>query len=160
MTARNSAAAADRELVITRVFDAPRHLVYRAWAEDAHIRQWSMPHGFTMESGEREARPGGAWRFSMRGPDGVEHRASGVFREVVEDELLVFTHAWEDAGGKRGHETLVTVRFEDLGGRTRMTFRQAVFESTASRDGHRGGWSECFERLQALLARQQEAHAR
>jgi uncharacterized protein YndB with AHSA1/START domain len=66
--------------------------------------------------------------------------------------LLVFTHAWDDPDGKPGHETLVTVRLEDHHGKTLMTFRQAFFTSVEQRDGHRGGWSECFERLAAHLA--------
>ena len=61
----------------------------------------------------------------MRAPDGTEHRLSGIYREIVEDELLVFTHAWEDEHGKRGHETVVTVRFADQDGKTKLTFHQA-----------------------------------
>lgn len=72
----------------------------------------------------------------------------GVYREAVEPERLIFTFAWDGADGRPGPETLVTIRFADHGdGRTRMTFRQGVFDTEANRDGHREGWTECFERL-------------
>lgn len=95
----------------------------------------------------------------MVAPDGVEHRLSGVYEEIVQDELIVFTHAWLDENGKRGHETVVTVRLEDEGNKTRLTFEQAFFDSVESRDGHQGGWTQCFERLAELLTKLQHAHA-
>lgn len=151
----NSAATSDRELLVTRVFDAPRHLVFRAWADGEQMRQWSAPHGFSITHCEGDAEPGARWRCCMRSPDGKEMWLGGVYREVVEDELLLFTHAWDDEDGKPGYETVVTVRFEDdEGGKTRMIFRQGLFDSVESRDGHRSGWSEGFERLDTLLARQ------
>jgi uncharacterized protein YndB with AHSA1/START domain len=155
MAARAKPSAAtqggDRALVVTRVFDAPRSLVFQAWTRKEHLDKWCAPRGFTILYSEGELRPGGAWRSVMRGPDGTEHRLSGVYREIVEDELLVFTHAWEDEHGKRGHETVVTVRFADQGGKTKLTFHQATFETAEARDGHAGGWAECFDRLSDYL---------
>jgi uncharacterized protein YndB with AHSA1/START domain len=142
----------DRVLVITRVFDAPRRLVFEAWTKKEHLDQWCAPRGFTIPSSEGELRPGGAWRSWMRSPEGVEYRLSGIYREVVQDELLVFTHSWEE-DGKRGHETVVTVRFADHGDKTKLTFEQAIFETVESRDSHRGGWTECLERLADHLAK-------
>lgn len=152
--ARPSAATepGDSELLITRVFDAPRSLVFHAWTKKEHLDQWCAPRGFTIPYSEGELRAGGAWRCCMRSSDGTEHWISGTYREVIEDELLAFTHAWEDERGKRGHETLVTVRFADQDGKTRITFHQATFESVESRDGHAGGWAECFDRLADHLA--------
>ena len=72
----------------------------------------------------------------------------GVYRKVVENELIEQTHVWDE----EGHQTILTVQFEDEGRKTRMTMRQTQFASVASRDGHRGGWMECLERLDALLA--------
>jgi uncharacterized protein YndB with AHSA1/START domain len=144
--------SSDRELVITRIFDAPRALVYKAWTEPDHLSQWSAPHGFIITHNEGDLRPGGAWRSCMRSPAGENLWLGGTYREVVENELLVFTHAWDGPDGKPGHETLVTVRLEDQNGKTRMTFRQAFFESVEQRNGHRSGWSECFDRLDARLA--------
>jgi uncharacterized protein YndB with AHSA1/START domain len=77
--------------------------------------------------------------------------AGGVYREIVEPERLVFTHAWEDEEGKPGHQTLVTVTFAEQDGKTRLAFHQAVFESVADRDSHREGWTECLDRLEGYL---------
>jgi uncharacterized protein YndB with AHSA1/START domain len=145
--------ATERELVITRVFDAPRDLVWRAWTEPERIKQWSAPKGFTIPVAEGELRPGGAWKSCMRKPDGTDLWLAGVYREIDEPRRLVFTHAWLDEHGDPGPETLVTVTFVERGGKTEMTFRQSGFESTESRDGHAGGWNECFDRLDELLAR-------
>jgi uncharacterized protein YndB with AHSA1/START domain len=134
------------ELVITRVFDAPRTLVFQAWMDPEHIRHWSAPHGFLISHCEGEARPGGSWRCCMRG-HGKELWLGGVYRRIVENELIEMTHVWEE----EGHQTLVVVRFDDEGRRTRMTLRQSGFATAASRDGHHGGWSECFQRLDARL---------
>ena len=89
----------------------------------------------------------------MRAPDGQELWLGGIYREIVANRLLVMTHAWDD-GGKPGHETLVTVRFADLGAKTRVTLEQTGFDSVESRDGHRGGWSECLDILAEHLAAQ------
>jgi uncharacterized protein YndB with AHSA1/START domain len=156
MIAREPAAAepAERVLEITRVFDAPPRLVFKAWTDPAHAARWAGPRGFTATQLEGEVRPGGAWRTCLRRDEtGEELWQGGVYREVVEPERLVFTFAWDRADGGRGHETLVTVMFaEQQGGKTRMTFRQAVFESVEQRDGHRGGWNSTFDRLAEHVA--------
>ena len=154
MTARNSPIAepAERELVITRVFDAPRQLVFKAWTEPDRAARWWGPQGFTTLSCEMNVRPGGAWRLCMRSPEGTMHCKRGVYREIVEPERLVFTYAWEDADGKPGHETLVTVSFAEHGGKTKLTLHQAVFESVTARDAHQGGWTRCMERFADYLA--------
>ena len=143
----------ERKVVITRVFDAPRSLVFQAWTQKAHLDQWSAPRGYTIPFSTGDIAPGGRWRCCMRAADGTELWLSGVYREIVENELLVFTHAWEDDSGNRGHETLVTVRFADQGNKTEVTLHQAIFDSAESRDGHAGGWSECLDILSEYLAR-------
>jgi uncharacterized protein YndB with AHSA1/START domain len=154
MTARISPGqrSTQPELVITRVLDAPRELVFQAWTEPEHLVHWSCPHGFTLTHCEGDLRPGGAWRSCMRSPEGRDLWLGGVYREIVAPERLVFTHAWDDAAGKPGHETVATVTLVDQGGKTKMTFRQAFFESVQQRDGHQEGWTECFERLAQHLA--------
>jgi uncharacterized protein YndB with AHSA1/START domain len=144
--------SADRELLITRTFDAPRKLLFEAWTRPEHLARWSGPHGFTTTQDKMDFRPGGAYRACLHAPDGGNHWVSGVYREIVEPERLVFTHAWEGEDGRPGPETVVTVTFEDRGNRTEMRFHQAFFETTASRDGHRSGWSESFQRLAEHLA--------
>lgn len=147
---RREHAAGALVIDVTRVFDAPRELVFSAWTQKKHLDRWSAPKEFTIPFSEGDFRPGGIWRCCMRAPDGAEHWVSGVYREIVPNERLVFTHGWE-VNGVRGHETVVTVEFFDQGGRTRMEFRQEGFETVASRDGHAGGWAECFDLLEAQL---------
>lgn len=143
---------ADRVLSVVRTFDAPRPLVYRAWTEKAHLDQWSAPHGFTIPFSEGDLREGGAWHTCMLAPDGTQHRLGGVYQELIEDRKIVFTHTWEEDYGP-GPETIVTVLFSDEeDGRTRMEFSQGVFATVQSQEGHQGGWTECFERLDGHLA--------
>jgi uncharacterized protein YndB with AHSA1/START domain len=149
------AGKSDSELVITRVFDAPRDLVWKAWTE--RMDQWSAPKGFTIPVSEGELKPGGSWKAVMRTPEGNELRLSGVYREIKKPERLVFTHAWDDDKGGRGPETLVTVVLNEQGDRTEMIFRQTGFQSRDSRDGHMGGWSESFDRLEDILASSESA---
>jgi uncharacterized protein YndB with AHSA1/START domain len=109
MDARTStvAEAGERELVITRIIDALRHIVFEAWTEPDRVARWWGPQGFTTVYHDMTIRPGGAFRFCMRSPEGTEYWKQGVYREVVEPERLVFTFAWEDADGKPSHQTLV-----------------------------------------------------
>ena len=154
MTALTSelAALTGAELVITRVFDAPRSLVFKAWTEPDRAARWWGPQGFTTLHCTMDVRIGGAFRVCMRSPDGTEYWKQGVYREVAEPERLVFTFAWEDAEGKPGHETVVTVTFAEHGAKTRLTLHQAVFETVAARDSHQAGWTSTMERLAGYLA--------
>ena len=137
----------ERDLVITRLFDAPRALVWRAWTDAEHAKAWG-PKGFTTTVREMEFRPGGAWRAVMTSPEGKEYRQHGTVREVVPEERLAFTFMWDDHPEE---VTLVTVSFADRGSRTEMTFRQSGFLSVESRDGHAGGWGEAFDRLEGVV---------
>jgi uncharacterized protein YndB with AHSA1/START domain len=94
-----------------------------------------------------DIRPGGAYRFCMRSPEGLDHWKRGVYREIVEPERIVFTFAWEDVHGEPGHELLTTVTFTEDGTKTRLTLRQATFETAAGRDDHGIGWTSCLERF-------------
>jgi uncharacterized protein YndB with AHSA1/START domain len=142
------------DLVITRVFDAPRELVFDAWTKAEHLQHWQgAPRGFTTATEKSDIRPGGGFRICMRSPEGAEHRLEGSYREIVRPERLVFTHVWLDASGKPSQETLVTVTFIERGGKTEMTLRQSGFKSAESRDGHRMGWTSAFDVLGEYLAR-------
>ena len=112
----------------------------------------TAPRGFTIPHSEGDLRPGGKWRCCMRSPDGKELWLGGVYREIVENKFIVMTHAWDDDGGRPGPETLVTVKFEDLGAKTKVTLQQTGFDSIQSRDGHAGGWGECLDLLAEHLA--------
>ncbi|HUJ75859.1 MAG TPA: SRPBCC domain-containing protein, partial [bacterium] len=132
--AQRQAAAAKRELVITRYFDAPRSLVYQAWIDPGQAAQWWGPQGFMVTTMEMDVRPGGIWRKGMRSPDGQVFWRHGVYREVVEPERLVFTYYSDDRHTKPTHETLVTVTFAESGAGTLLTLRHSRFKSVASRD--------------------------
>ena len=144
---------AERELVITRQFDARRELVWKVWTEPERVLQWLGPKEFTALEFEMDRRPGGAWHSCMRSPDGAEFSNRGIVREIVEPERLVFTFAWDDDDGKPGREMLITITFAERGAQTEMIFNQTVFESAEDRDGHREGWSESFAKLAAYLAK-------
>jgi len=146
------ASAAELELVITRILDAPRELVFKAWTEPDRAIRWWGPRGFTTAHYELDFRPDGAYRVCMRSPEGTEHWQRGVCREVVEPERLVFTFAWEDSEGTPGHETVVTVTLAEFGAKTKLTLHQAVFETVTARDLHQGGWASALECLAEYLA--------
>ena len=147
-----NSAAIERELNIRRTFNAPRELVFRAWTEPQLLAQWSCPRGYTFSENRGELRVGGTFSARMRSPEGTEHRLSGVYREIVPPERLVFTHCWVDEQGRPGPETLVTVTLAERDGRTEMTFHQALFASVEACVGHELGWTSYFERLVELLA--------
>ncbi len=88
----------------------------------------------------------------MRSPQGTIHTKCGVYNEIVPPQRLVFTWAWQDADGTSGHQTLITIQFEDHGKATKLTLHQALFESASSCDEHRDGWSSCLERFVIYLA--------
>ena len=152
MTGSATPQSTARELLITRTFDAPRPLVFKAWTEPERLVRWWGPRGYTTPSCKMDLRPGGAWRVCMRSPEGSLHWLRCVYREVVEPERLAFTWAWEDADGHPGHETVVTVEFVEQGAQTRLVVHQAVFESDSARDSHHQGWSGSLDRLGEYLA--------
>jgi uncharacterized protein YndB with AHSA1/START domain len=147
-----AAATAECELVVTRIIDAPRILVFKAWTEPEQVARWWGPQGFTTISCKMDIRPGGAYRVCMRSPAGVDHWKQGVYREIVPPDRIVFTFAWEDADGKPGHELLTTVTFAEHGTKTKLTLHQAMFETVERRDDHRGGWTSCLERFADYVA--------
>jgi uncharacterized protein YndB with AHSA1/START domain len=143
----------ERVLVITRVFDAPRELVFKAWTEPEHMVRWFGPRGFTSAIVHSDLRPGGTYRIHMRGPEGEDHWTQGIFHEVAAPERLVMAGSWADAeGNPTSPETVLRLTFENQEGKTRLTLHQTGFESVTARDAHRGGWSSSFERLAEYLA--------
>jgi uncharacterized protein YndB with AHSA1/START domain len=157
MTTPNNAAKAersdDRVLIVTRIFDAPRALVFAAWTDPERMQHWMGPRDYPSVHREGEIRPGGSWRCCLRSvKDGHDLWQGGVYKEIVPLERLVFTFAWDKGHESSGHETLVTVTFEEHGsGKTKMTLRQELFESVESRDGHNFGWNSSFDRLADYL---------
>lgn len=122
----------DREIVISRVFDAPRELVWEAWTNPKHVAQWWGPDGFTTTIEKMDFRVGGVWKHVMHGPDGTDYPNSSVFREIVKPERIVFSHGGRREGGPGTHFVATWV-FEALGKQTRLTMR-LVFETPAERE--------------------------
>jgi uncharacterized protein YndB with AHSA1/START domain len=126
MVANAAATDVEREIRGTRVFDAPRELVWKVWTDPQHIAQWWGPRGYTNTIHEMDVRPGGHWRFIMHGPDGQDYQNHSVFVEVVEPERIVYDHV-------SGPLFRATVTFEDLGGKTKVTM-WSVFETAELRN--------------------------
>jgi len=147
----------ERDLTLTRVFDAPRELIFQAWTEPEHLKRWWGPRGFTAPTCEVDLRVGGTWKIVMRFPDGVnEHTMQAVYREIVPPEHLSFTNTALDKDGTRLLEGLTTITLEDLGGKTKLTMytRMTGLVSYSDRmlDGMEPGWSQTLERLGEALA--------
>jgi uncharacterized protein YndB with AHSA1/START domain len=145
---------ASPELIITRVFNVPRQLVWNAWRDPKQMAQWMGPREFTACNLEGDFRPGGSWRSCLRPIAGGENLWNGgVYREIVEPERLTFTFAWDGDDGRPENEMLITLLFEEEQGKTKMTLHQTAFRSVEQRDGHRGGWSSTFDRLEEFLTK-------
>ncbi len=142
-------------LVITHEFAAPRDRVFNAWINPVQMAKWWGPNGFTNPTCELDPKAGGAIFIDMKGPDGTSYPMSGMFREVIEPELLVFSAIPAMEAGRPVAEVLDTVMFEDMGGTTKMTLRAEVVSANATGlkmlQGQKQGWIESLERLDALL---------
>ena len=152
----------ERTLVTTRIFDAPRELVYRAWTDAKQLAKWFPPEGFSSPRCEVDPRPGGVIRVDMKAPDGPPFDGKvfpgpGVFREVVPNERLVFTMEPEVAPGQTMPMVLMTVRFEDhAGNKTKLTVEQTLptiadFE-TMVKTGMAQGINESLDKLAGVLS--------
>ena len=160
--ARGASPAAERTVVISRVFDAPRELVFEAWTRPEYLLRWFAPQGCTFHIERIDVRPGGEFHSCVRDAS-FECWCIGEYREIERPERLVYTLALADRHGNKvapasvGHdprwpsETLLNVTFENEGGKTRLTLRQDVSESLAKQTGAYPSWLEMLERLDQLL---------
>jgi uncharacterized protein YndB with AHSA1/START domain len=145
----------DRELVLTRLIDAPRDKLFRCWTEPELMKQWFTPRPWTTPVIETDVRPGGSSYVVMRGPDGNEFPNRGVYLEVVKNEKIVFTDAFTEAWQPSEKPFFVgIITFEDEGGKTRYTAR-ARHWTVADREAHEKmgfheGWGKCADQLEAL----------
>ncbi|MGB6176387.1 MAG: SRPBCC domain-containing protein [Methylocella sp.] len=159
MDARNKPGTGQdaRTIVITRIFDAPRSLVFKAWTDPQHLARWWGPKGFANPICELDARAGGAWRIVMRSPAGIEYPCGGVYREIVEPERLVFTNIAMDNEGNPVLDGLTTVIFAEHGGKTKLTLQTRAVavaaHAAAYLAGMEAGWTQSLERLAEELAR-------
>jgi uncharacterized protein YndB with AHSA1/START domain len=153
MPARSSSkgAPAEKTLVITRVFDAPRDRVWNAWTDPAQMAKWWGPHGFTNPVFQMDVRPGGAILIHMKNPyNNSELPVTGAFVEVVKPQKLVFTHS------VYGNENLNTVTFTEQNGKTtmrmEMVFTRLTSDPAQALAGARSGLDQSLDRLASLLS--------
>ena len=156
--------SAEHTILITRVFNAPRELVWRAWTEPQHVEKWFGPKGFSTTVEKQELRVGGRSRFVMHGPDGKHYPCEGTYLEVALGERLVTTDEFAEdfentAGGDLPQGIILTVLFEDVGddgAKTRVTLRiqhPSAEEKKKHEDmGVVGGWNSTLDCLEELLA--------
>ena len=163
MTEQNTSAStlstpSDLEIVMTRVFDAPRALVFEAYTDPRHVPHWWGLRGNTTIVDKMDVRPGGQWRYIQRAPDGTEYAFNGEYREVAPPERLVSTFEFE---GMPGHIAIDAAQFDERDGKTTLTVT-STFTTKEERDGMlqsgmEGGANETWDRLAELLARLQAA---
>jgi uncharacterized protein YndB with AHSA1/START domain len=153
----------ERAPVITRIFDAPRELVWKAWTEPEHFMRWWGPKNFTSPVCKIDFRVGGAYLFCMRSPEGRDFWSAGVYREIVEPERIVYTHSFADEKGNPAlasryempvdwpAETLATVMFEEFQGKTRLTLRHIGVPPGLMSEMAAAGWNESIDMLAESL---------
>ena len=142
----------DREIVMTRVFDAPRELVFKAHSSCEHVTNWWGPRKYEFASCEVDFRPGGTWRMVHRAPDGEEYGFHGEYREIVRPERITWTFEFE---GAPGHVAVESLTLEEHDGKTTLT-ATSVADTAEERDamlesGMTEGAAETFDRLEEYL---------
>ncbi|MDP4219251.1 MAG: SRPBCC family protein [Bacteroidota bacterium] len=129
---QNNGKIADRQIVIERIINAPRKLVFEAWTDPKHLEQWWGPNGFSTTTREFDFKAGGVWRHVMHGPDGTDYPNEIIYEEIVRPERITYTHG----GGEDGPDDAqfyAEITFEDLGNQTKLTMR-STFATPAERD--------------------------
>ena len=154
-----------RMVLITRIFDAPRELVFKAWTDPAHLVHWYAPKACSIQFYKFEFQQGGTFQSCIQVPGGHDCWCKGVYLEIVAPERIVFSMAVTDEKGTLvdpvdvgmdpdwPRETIVAVTFEEYEGKTKLTLHQTVLESIAKRTGAHPSWLEMFDRLAGELAK-------
>jgi uncharacterized protein YndB with AHSA1/START domain len=154
-TATQNAPYGERTVTLTRIYDAPRELVWRAWTDAKHLAQWFGPKHFTSTVPQLDVRIGGALRIVMHGPDGNDYPMKGVFKEIVPSECLVFSNIAVDKDGHHLLEGEITVILEDADGKTKLTLhtyaKGLVPIAPQMLAGMKAGWSQSLDKLQVLV---------
>jgi uncharacterized protein YndB with AHSA1/START domain len=156
-------AGSEGELVIERIFDAPRERVWKAWTDPELLMRWWGPEGFTAPVIQVDLRVGGKYLYCMRSPDGKDYWSTGVYREIVAPERFVATDSFADEYGnvvpatyygmssEYPGEYLVTMTLEEQGGKTALTLVHAGMPSGEDRESARAGWTGSFDKLAAAV---------
>jgi len=167
MDAKNSSKKEEtKQVLITRIFDAPRDVVFKAWTDCERLMRWWGPQGFSTPFCKIDLQPGGSFHNCMRSPEGRDYCGKGVYREIVEPERIIFTDSFVDEEGNAvpatyygmspewPQETLVTVTFVEDKGKTKLTLQHALGSVPAlERDMCQQGWSESLDKLSGDLAK-------
>jgi uncharacterized protein YndB with AHSA1/START domain len=153
-------STSDREIFITRSFQAPRNLVFEAWTNPKHVVNWWGPNGFTNTIHEMDVKPGGVWRFIMHGPDGTDYPNKIVFKEVIKPKRLTFDHGWDVEDFYKDPRMFeVEVNFEAKGNTTELTMKMIfktkkikddVVEKYGALDGNRQTMNRLEEYLKSM----------
>lgn len=153
----------ERSLLITRIFDAPLELVWKAWTDPALIQRWWGPYGFDLPTCRNDFRVGGGYLFCMRSPDGQNYWNTGIYREITPLNRIVYTDSFSDAEGNvvpasnyglssdYPMKTIVTVTFEELDGKTKLTLQQSEIPFGPDSESADQGWSESLDKLANIL---------
>ncbi len=148
---------AKKELKLTRVINAPRNLVFKAWTDPKQLCEWWGPKGFTNPVCRVDSRPGGSMYIEMKGPDGTVSPMNGNFKEVTEPDKIVFVSSPLDKNGQPLFEVLSTITFVDVEGKTKFSLHAEVSkitsEATPYLDGMDEGWNQTLDRLEELAVR-------
>jgi len=172
ITAKNNPVeqTAGQDFIITRTFDAPREVVWKAWTERERLMEWFSPKGFTMSSAKMDFRPGGMFHYCLRSPDGKEMWGKFIYREIIAPEKIVLVNSFSDKdGGLTRHpfaatwplEMLTETTFAESDGKTTVTVKWTTMNAMAeeqktfdsSHDGMTQGWTGTFEQLAEYLAK-------
>ena len=151
--ANKTVDTSDRELVLSRTFNAPRELVWKAYTDPAHIDNWWGPTGFTNTTHAIDVRPGGEWRFTMHGPDGTDYPNKIIYEKIEPPSRLEYAHS--DDGGEIHFQVVIT--FEDVGGKTNLTM-YSIFPTAEALDfvvkehGAIEGGKQHLDKLEAYVA--------
>jgi uncharacterized protein YndB with AHSA1/START domain len=142
----------DSVLRLERVIAASPERLFELWTEPDQLVKWWGPEGYDVPEHALDVRPGGRWRTTMRSPEGTRLTVSGVYRTIERPRRVVFTWAWDQDDGSRGHETEVTVTFEAAPGGTRLVLLQQAFQDAQARDSHQKGWASTLDCLARAAA--------
>jgi uncharacterized protein YndB with AHSA1/START domain len=154
----------DQELFITRIFDAPHDSVWKAWTDPDLMKRWWGPKGFTSPYCKIDLRVGGKFLYCMRSPEGKDYWSTGIYSEIVLQGRIVFSNSFADEKGNVVPATqygmssdfqlemLVTVTFEEIGGKTKLTLSHVGIPAGADREGANIGWNQSLDKLAGALS--------
>jgi uncharacterized protein YndB with AHSA1/START domain len=151
MTIETKTEGGERVLHLTRQFDAPREIIFRAWTDPSWLVRWMGPGACTCPHAETDLRIGGALKIAIRNAEGKDHWAHGIYQAIEAPARLSFTWRWEQEDSTLGHEMLIDIELLDRGDGTELVFTQTRFPTDESREQHEEGWTGAFDCLAAAL---------